>query len=449
MEIVKKNLLSIICGVVILLAVGALFWPISGIIANAQAQADARKQEYVKLERNQKKPRKLPNVSLVADAPTTALDGFPGPKVIEAGQAATKEMAAQSANMLATAVAMNEHVLLVPKSLPAPSDRLKLDFRRDYRKRVREEIPLILNATLPPAVKDLDEAEQKLWENKYVGQLVKQTDVDPVTKAETVRYLNEATITAQYNDEAAKLPGKIQTERAEQFHMYIDEGALSVSEPVIGEGPTPTAEQMWYAQNSLWIEEDVCRAIARLNSMAKNTLTAPVKRLVTLQIDTSGPGQYLLATPGAAPTPDAPVPMVDPNALLEKHYDRSPTGRVSNSLYDVMQVTLEVIVDARMVTTFITELSREKYFTAPNPQQGERTSFITVKKFDLASVNKTEARQQGFEYGEAPIAKVRLECEAILLRKWSTPYMPTDVKKALGIDTSKPAAEGGAATQAQ
>jgi hypothetical protein len=449
MEIVKKNILSIICGVVILLAVAALFWPISGIVAGAQAQADERQQEYEKLASKQKQSRKLPVVSLDSNAPTTSLDQFPGPKVIEVGQNATKAMAEQSAGVLATAVAMNEHTLLVPKSLPTPTDRHKFDFRTAYRKRIRDEVPVILHATLPPTDKDLDEAEKKLWEEKFVPKIVWKTEKDPANpNAPEIRTaLNEATITAQYNDEAAKLPEKIRTERAEQFHMYIDDGALSVSEPVIGEGPTPSVEQMWWAQNALWVEEDVCRAIARLNSIAKNTLDSPVKRLVTLTIDAVGPTQYVLAAPStAAPTPDQPAPVVDPNAPIEKKFDRSPTGRVSNGLYDVVQFTVEMNVDARMITMLLAELSREKFFNAP-AKQGEPTAFITVNKFDMASVNKTEAMQAGFVYGEAPIVKVSLQCEALLLRKWTTPYMPTEVKKILGIETAKPAE--GTTAQAQ
>jgi len=449
MEIVKKNILSIICGVVILLAIVALFWPISGIVAGAQAQANERQQELEKLTNLQKKQRKLPVVTLDPNAPTTSLDQFPGPKVIEAGQSATKAMAEQSAAVLAAATAMNEHTLLVPKSLPTPLDRQKFDFRTAYRKRVKEEISSqILHATLPPSDKDLDEAEKKLWEEKYVPKLVWKTEKDPVTGVEVRTALNEATITAQYNDEATKLPEKIRKDRAEQFQMYVDDGAISVSEPVIGEGPTPSAEQIWYAQSALWLEEDVCRAIARLNSIAKNTLDSPVKRLVTLTVDATGPAQYVLATPAAVAATDAPAPRpADPNAPIEKKFDRSPTGRVSNSLYDVLTFTLEVNVDARMITPLLAELSREKFFNAP-PKQGEPTAFITVNKFDLASVNKTEALQQGFVYGEAPIVKVSLQCEALVLRKWTTPYMPTEVKKVLGIETAKPA-EGGATAQAQ
>jgi hypothetical protein len=44
--------------------------------------------------------------------------------------------------------------------------------------------------------------------------------------------------------------------------------------------------------------------------------------------------------------------------------------------------------------------------------------------------------------------KVSLQGEALLLRKWTTPYMPAEVKKVLGIETAKPA-EGGATAQVQ
>src|SRR4051794_24827320 len=123
-EIIKKNILSIICGVIILLAIIAQFWPISGIVASAQEQADARQKEFEKLNNllPQKTSRKLPVVSLDSNAPTTTLDQFPGPKVIEEGQKATKAMAAQSAAVLEAAVTMNQHTLLSPGELPKPSD---------------------------------------------------------------------------------------------------------------------------------------------------------------------------------------------------------------------------------------------------------------------------------------------------------------------------------------
>ena len=50
MDIVKKNILSIICGVVILLAIVSLFWPIGGMIESAQKRADERKDLYTKLD---------------------------------------------------------------------------------------------------------------------------------------------------------------------------------------------------------------------------------------------------------------------------------------------------------------------------------------------------------------------------------------------------------------
>jgi len=41
MEIVKKNILSVICGVIALIALIALFWPIGGMYSDDQVKLDA------------------------------------------------------------------------------------------------------------------------------------------------------------------------------------------------------------------------------------------------------------------------------------------------------------------------------------------------------------------------------------------------------------------------
>ncbi len=57
MEIVKKNILSIICGVIALLAVVALFWPISGMYADAQTVLDGRKKAFTDIVSLKQSPR--------------------------------------------------------------------------------------------------------------------------------------------------------------------------------------------------------------------------------------------------------------------------------------------------------------------------------------------------------------------------------------------------------
>src|SRR4051794_40220927 len=120
MELVKKNLTSIICGVIALLAVVALFWPISGYYNELQAKADARKQVYTTLKGILDKPRNLPTVSLETAEPKK-LEQFPTQAVIDAGTAVQTQVKTQSAAMFETALKMNQHTPLVPGALPEGS----------------------------------------------------------------------------------------------------------------------------------------------------------------------------------------------------------------------------------------------------------------------------------------------------------------------------------------
>jgi hypothetical protein len=467
MDIVKKNVLSILCGVVILLSVLALFWPIGGMLAGAQEKANERLAVYNKLENllPPKKQRSLPVVTLAqTEESKTPLQQFPGTKVIEAGTKATEQIAAQAASVEQAAVAMNQHALLVPMSLPmnTPNDRLAFEFRNAYRQMVREVLPIqVLRSTLPPTDKDLEDAEKKLWDEKYFEKLVYRTDTDEKTGEKIRTPLNKPQVDQQYTEEAARLPEKIRTERAAQFQMYVGQGGggtgvggvvgtqggIVISEAIAGEGATatPTPAQIWYAQNALWVIQDVCQSIARVNATSKNTLESPVKHLISLTVPPDDT-QYVLPAPAMAAAPlgeGESAPVVDPNAPIERKFDRSPTGRVCNPLYDVVKFQLVVNVDARTIPQLMQELSREKFFSgAVGNKQGSPATYITVNKVDLSGVNKAEALQAGFVYGEAPVVQLTLECEALFMRRWTAPLMPTAVQKLLGIAPAQPGGDG-------
>src|SRR5437870_3618321 len=111
MDIVKKNMVSIICGLVALLAIGAVFWPISGYYAELQDEAAKRKAVYEKLkgygDKLEKKERNLP-VTDVSGPPTPVpLEQFPNQTVIDAWSKVTEQMKTESEQMFAAALEMN------------------------------------------------------------------------------------------------------------------------------------------------------------------------------------------------------------------------------------------------------------------------------------------------------------------------------------------------------
>ena len=114
MEIVKKNLVSIICGVIAIIAVIAV-WPIDGRFTALQEKANARKGVYDQLKNLLDKERHLPVVSLDPAATPQKLEGFPTEPVITRGNEIKEKMKAQADEMFKKAVTINQTDKRMPK----------------------------------------------------------------------------------------------------------------------------------------------------------------------------------------------------------------------------------------------------------------------------------------------------------------------------------------------
>lgn len=462
MDAVKKNFLSILCGVVIILAVVALFWPLSGMFDTFNQRLNARAQVYNDLQQLKQKTRNWPVVEPGSTAPPKPLEQFPSEAVIAEGERATEQLEQQGNQISAAAVQMNEHAPLIggpknPRPLVNPADEDKFDFRTAYRKAVNDVIPNeILLATTPPTEEDVKRAEDRIWDTKYVPKIVYKLVEDEEGKKKKVP-LSEKQVTqlqSEFEEEIAGLPFKIQKERASKSKTYITEGALSISEAVAGEGRAPSASEMWYAQNALWVQQDIARAIARTNADAKTITDATVKHVLRLDVPTD-PTQYVremkgmqMGVPGADGSTEGAAP-ADPNAPLPKDYAATPTGRVCNPLYDVVRFNLEVIVDAARMPALFRELGRENHFSAANADGRSPSGFLTVTRMDMASVDAAAAVEEGYVYGDRPVVRLTLEGEALMLRAWTKRYMHKNVLADLGIATDPPADAPDAAASAQ
>src|SRR5450432_2218937 len=87
-DVLKKNLFSIICGVVAILAGLALYWPISGMYIGLQTELTGRIQVGQNVAGIAKMPRNQPQLSPDATTPEP-LPGFPTQAVIDAASEAT------------------------------------------------------------------------------------------------------------------------------------------------------------------------------------------------------------------------------------------------------------------------------------------------------------------------------------------------------------------------
>ena len=111
----------------------------------------------------------------------------------------------------------------------------------------------------------------------------------------------------------------------------------------------------------------------------------------------------------------------DPNAGKEDQAiiaapDATPTGRVSNGMYDVVQFKISLDVDANHLADVL-EAIQEK-------------QFITVLSVAAQAADTADIASRNLIYGKAPILHVDLGCEELLLHNWTQNLQPPDAGAA-------------------
>jgi len=397
MEFVKKNILSVICGVIALIAIITSFWPLGGFTSDLQKELDARADAYRTLSELQKKPRSLPVLKLESTE-AAALKQFPNEATITRGETATAAVAQESKTMLAAAVELNKRSLLVAGSLPAPSEPLRYRFRQDYQVRMKNIAEEMLNAGRPPLPDAIKEAQDLLWENEFKDKVTmlngKETDLPEVQ--------------ADFAIAAAKVPDLLRQRVATERSIYVDESAITSVAGIAG-GGAPDPVSIWSAQLSLWAHEEVFGAIAEVND-SRSIVDAPIKRLLKIDVpllftQASKPGEAVVAS--------------DPAAALPKSFAVSVSGRTSNALFDVLNLKLILYVDATRIPEILATMSRNRFFN--------------VLKLNIDGVDALVEAKSGYFYGNAPVVQLEMDAELLFLRAWTLDYMPEKIRRDLGI----------------
>ncbi|MBC8107767.1 MAG: hypothetical protein H7Z14_14335, partial [Anaerolineae bacterium] len=294
MDIAKKNLLSIICVVIAILAMVAVFvWPLPGKFAEIQAKADARKAEYESLSNLARKERKLPATDL-AGTEQKVLGGFPTQAVIEKGNLLISEITTQSKSVQESAAKLNEHQLLVRDSLPTPGTSVSYKYQQEYQRVMDFANPdpairnqtiavRILKAGVPPTEADITvEKERRKKE---------------IEDNELIPGQNDAQVAARVAQMEATIGETLRSEIATKSNMYMNPDAMDIYPNVLGVSEPPKAEPIYYSQLGLWVQQDVCSALAAVNaatnaaaaaadpSRPTGILTSAVKHLIKIDVN--------------------------------------------------------------------------------------------------------------------------------------------------------------------
>jgi len=445
MDVVKKNMVSIICAVVILIAIAATFWPISGMFSGLQAKAQGRTGTYNQLKELATKERHLPVVALKGETTGARLDVFPTPAVIERGQKVKDDIAAEAKAMFTEAVKINrgDKKPLVPEALPQPPPGQKgtqalVNFQRAYTQEMdyTNADANVRNKSMP-----MRELRNKMGvvptpeaikaEQDRRAKIIKVNDLQVDEKGKP---RNEAQVNKKIADVTAQVPGEMQRAVAENCNVYLDPGALTVIERMVPTGRPPLPPDVFSAQMNYWLQQDVLRAIAEANEGSPDVTRSAIKRIMKVGLPTQ---QQIFTTARSAapaggagqPNPEDPNAQqtqapADPTQPIPPNYAISPTGRYSNALYDVIQFKLSLVVDAARVPLVLQALSRNR--------------FITVYNTNFTAVDAGQHLVAGYIYGAQPVVQLDLDCEALFLREWTKQYMPLVVRRYLGIPEETP-----------
>jgi hypothetical protein len=431
MEIIKKNVVSIVLGVVAVLAVAATFYPLGGLFDGIKRNVSKEEQLYTTANQIFTTPHELP----MADDPNSTerkpLGVFPMPKITELAKALKTGLDSESDGVFNAAVTVNraecvvhpegttdaDRLLLVPGSLPTPASGSSAD--AEFKKALDPEIGhlrKVLDAVSPPTADDID-AQRKVLQAQFELKKFKGADG---------QVINETQITAALADASAKVPLGMRDDLALNHHMYMDLTAIVAPTEITGSPQPPSPEAMYYAQAAIWMQEDICRAIAEVNAETHDILNAPVKRLVSLTVP-PGPLMFLRPptdnpTGGGSPGDIAGAGGAT-SAAPRAYYSLTPTGRTSNAMFDVVTALVVLHVDARHIPRLLTALNHNR--------------FLTVRNMTVSRVDSNNLLDQGYVYGPGPIAELKLDCEQLQMREWTKSFMPPKIATLLGADGKK------------
>jgi hypothetical protein len=430
MQVLKKNLVSIIFAVIAIVAVVAVFWPIGGWYDDLQKQLDRRAAVGAQLTSLASGSRQMPILSPDQTTPDQ-LTVFPAQDVINAGVAATSQVATQATAMVDTAVKANRHGdLLFPNCLPKPDDSTRFSFAQKYQDATTDYARWqpILNSGARPTPDEISAALAALQDEINKDKL---TYLNGPSDANGNKPVNPASVQDakdEFDARAPEVKPRMEQSAATKYSVYLEprSGALSFDQS-INVKEAPDADKIFDAQLAIWIIDDVAHAIARCNQLYSDpetpggpprtdVLHGPIKR-----IDLIGNPQAVLgASTDAAGGNGTATPKVT---------TVSASGRVCNALYDVVDFKVDLTVDAAKIPQIVREF--------------EVGQFITVNNVQIIEVvDPALSASQGYRFGDKPVVRIELDCEELLLRQWTNDILPDDKKNGIGSGIPTNAPEG-------
>jgi len=428
MKFVKQNLVPLICGVVVLLFIGAMFWPLGSW---QQTLQDQMKDRYVQVAQ-----AKSLITTVTIPGGVTLNNATYEQNVIDAGVKSVDAMHKQNADLIASAAEQNHKGRILmngntevpllgntpePNYLPimtsgflANPQRFKTQYNNMFRywnlQLVGKDI-----AAVPPSSTDITNAYTAEQQAK-----AKPLNGNPLFAGGTQSTAPDAAETLAYERNAL-------SRRAGEIHMYVDSIALQRRDWWSTSAP-PNESQIFEALVDSWFQQDVVGAITDINKGSVNVGTSPIKRLEFIRVGVTGPSTsgsaptggplFFAANAAAAPPPGTPAP-------TGPDYSHTMTGRTDNDQYDTVLMDIVVDMDPAYQNKFIDALYR-------------KNNGYTVLNIRTTTVDPFDAASTGYLYGDTQVVHLDILVEGLLFRSWTLPIMPNAYRTMLGLPPFTP-----------
>ncbi len=445
----KSNLLATSLVVVVVISVGVLVY--------VQVRGAALREQLAQRLTERSKIAAMTSVSVEIppakpNDPVQRVSITVNPAAIETLREIYTKMDREYQTIFQRVVDINrgKHLVMLEGLFPDPglNRHMPFDARIKYREAFREMLlpyspnPTYprLNAGLPPTAAEINQAlaqvEREFLDKQFpvvstVAELSakQQTDLNEQKRAKRAEVLNR---------------------RAQQIHLYAVTDLASANFPFdVGAwsafGDRPGMDQIWDGQMGLWIQQDLVEAIGltnRVSDPAANVISAPVKRLVSIRlvpglvgIDSAGGvgGDVATGSPAAVFTDEQRnaerqivAQIVESGEVsLPDDFSKAPTGRRSNTIYDVRHVWLVADVEAQRLPEFFDNLNR--------------VNFMTILKMKVEDADEYALLKDGYVMGQGDTLRCSFLIETLWFREWTAPLMPPDVRVYLGIEKPKEA----------
>jgi hypothetical protein len=259
-----------------------------------------------------------------------------------------------------------------------------------------------LKAGTPPSQEEVALVDQEMKEEREARELYGSDDQDdgtgspPDADSEPESHPSGLITAAEARESPAT---RAALRKAQSIYCYASRNQEGTGRDCFSEKkifppnyPAKPAD-MWDAQVSLWIQEDVVESLARLNDETAEALRAagkrpwvgnlPVKEVIEVSVS-----KYIMSH-----LEQAGVSLTGSDGVFTK--------TESNELYEVVHFTVILVVDARDIPAVIEAISKDKFHTLLNLRWEYNPSSLVSLRMD------------GKIYGPEPAVRLVMDFETV------------------------------------